>query len=207
MADVYPEIKECIGNIVEPIIFELGSNDGSDTIKLLETFNPQKLITFECDPHHIKTIRGLNLPITLVEKAIGSTTGNAKMYQSFILEEFGASSSIKKPKNHLEKFPFVTFPVELTVETITLDDYCAEEKYQRIDFIWADIQGAEIDMIRGGMRTLSMTKFLLTEYSDDELYEGQARLGDVLNALPGRWRVVKDYMSDVLLENISYKGA
>ena len=69
-----------------------------------------------------------------------------------------------------------------------------------VDFIWADVQGAEGDMIRGGLRVLSRTRYLYTEWSDDELYEGQATLTEILRLLPD-FRVVELWSDDVLLEN------
>jgi hypothetical protein len=46
-----------------------------------------------------------------------------------------------------------------------------------IDFIWADVQGAEEDLILGGLDTLrKRTKYLFTEYNNSEMYEGQINL-------------------------------
>jgi hypothetical protein len=55
-------------------------------------------------------------------------------------------------------------------------------------------------MIRGGQRTLSRTRYLYTEYSDDELYEGQIGLRKILEMLPD-FRVVELWQDDVLLQN------
>ena len=70
---------------------------------------------------------------------------------------------------------------------MTLDSYA--KNLGRIDFIWADVQGAERKMIQGGLQTLSRTEWLYTEYSDVELYEGQPSLSEILVMLPD-WRVV-----------------
>ncbi|WP_283812796.1 FkbM family methyltransferase [Bradyrhizobium cytisi] len=47
-----------------------------------------------------------------------------------------------------------------------------------------DVQGAESDVIAGGTHTLSNTRFIYTEYSDHELYEGQLSLQGILDLLP-----------------------
>ena len=57
------------------------------------------------------------------------------------------------------------------------------ESFLSIDFLWADIQGAEGEMIRGGQKALSATPFLYTEYSNDELYEDQVSLCEILGLL------------------------
>lgn len=109
------------------------------------------------------------------------------------------SSSIKRPKNHLQRHP-VTFGPRTEVRAITLDSFCRQEGIELIDFIWADIQGAEGEMIRGGRGALSKTRYLYTEYSNDELYEDQVSLSDILQMLPD-FRVVELWAEDVLLEN------
>lgn len=41
-----------------------------------------------------------------------------------------------------------------TVELITLDEFVAEQKLERVDFIKSDIEGAERDLLRGAAETL-----------------------------------------------------
>lgn len=206
MADVYNNLREALFGIKHPVIFELGVNEAQDTVRLLEEFKPSKYIGFECDPYHIENIKEKNLPIQLIEAAVSIRTGTAILFQSWCGDVNTGSSSIRKPKNHLKEFKHVEFPKKMMVKTISLDDVCQQQDIHHIDFIWADIQGAEIDMIKGGQRTLSTTRFLLTEYSNNELYEGQVGLAGLMRALPGKWKIVKDFMSDVLLENMSYRG-
>ena len=114
------------------------------------------------------------------------------------------SSSLKQPKGHLARYP-VSFGETIEVESVTLDAYARRNDLGRVDFIWADIQGAEGDMIRGGRDLLSRTRYLYTEYSDDELYEGQATLGDICDLLPG-FRVVELWPDEVLLQNESLES-
>jgi hypothetical protein len=109
------------------------------------------------------------------------------------------SSSIKAPKNHLQRYP-VTFGNSVPVKLTTLDTFCQQLGVGMIDFIWADIQGAEGEMIRGGRQVLARTRYLYTEYSDDELYEGQITLKDILQLLPD-FRVLELWPEDVLLAN------
>jgi hypothetical protein len=70
-----------------------------------------------------------------------------------------------------------------------------------IDFIWMDVQGAEIDVFRGAQEVLANARYLYTEYSNRELYAGQYNLRRLLWYLKG-YRVVVRYRGDVLLENM-----
>jgi 2-O-methyltransferase len=55
-------------------------------------------------------------------------------------------------------------------------------------------------MVKGGSRTLERTRYLYTEYSNDEMYEGQATLQDMLDLLP-QFGVLELWPDNVLLVN------
>jgi FkbM family methyltransferase len=135
--------------------------------------------------------------------AVGSKEGIVKFYESYgekvkdgkVVDRYYGSSSIRKPASVLKDFPDMRFK-ETEAHVITLDSV---ETPPVIDFIWCDIQGAELDMIAGGMRTLNKTRYLYTEHENGS-YEGQTGLAGILEALPD-WEVVEDYGGDVLLRN------
>ena len=68
------------------------------------------------------------------------------------------------------------------------------------DFIWADVQGAERDLVEGAARFLRSTRYFYTEYSNEEWYEGQITLAGLLEKLPD-FDLVKRYPMDALLQN------
>ena len=63
-----------------------------------------------------------------------------------------------------------------------------------------DVQGAEGDVIAGAPKILQETRFLYTEYSNTETYEGQLSLRRLLARLPS-FVVLARYRADVLLKN------
>ncbi len=81
-----------------------------------------------------------------------------------------------------------------------MDDIAEIQKLPLIDLVWADVQGAEIDMIEGAEESFSKTRYIYTEYDDEELYEGQSNLEGILAALPN-FEPVKVFKNDVLLKN------
>lgn len=84
---------------------------------------------------------------------------------------------------------------------MTLDSWAEQNNVNSVDFIWADVQGAEADLISGAHNVLKNTKYLYTEYSNDEQYDGQINLGDMLKMLPD-FRLLRVFENDVLLINI-----
>ena len=216
------EVRQCFDNVRTPLpvrpphirewmqakfhdtrprtFIELGAHTGSDTAWMAQ-ISGVTLYALEPDPRN----QPPQLPnVVLYRAAISDRDGTAQ----FILSKHGwgqewtHSSSLKRPKNHLSRYP-VTFGETIEVQALTLDTLAQSHGLQKIDFIWADIQGAEEEMIRGGSNTLAKTHYLFTEYSDDELYEGQPTLSDILKMLPD-FRVLELWPDEVLLENRKY---
>jgi FkbM family methyltransferase len=179
------------------VFLELGAHQGTDTAWMADI--PDVTIhAFEPDPRNHQAPRP---NVTLHRAAIAERDGQGSLIlsQQGWGQEWTHSSSIKRPKNHLQRYP-VSFGGAVEVELVALDTFYRQHGLDIIDFIWADIQGAEGEMIRGGRQTLAHTRYLYTEYSDDELYEQQATLRDILDLLPG-FRVLELWPDDVLLEN------
>jgi len=190
------------------VVFELGVNEAQDTFRLLDRLKSPNYYGFEPDIDHFSKIQNIvdeyDLEISIINAAISDSSGPKTLYQSKLADGSNpGASSIKKPKNVLTEFIHVLFPCEKTVNCWSLDEFAKDNNISHINFIWADIQGAEIDMIRGGQNILLHTDYLLTEYSNNELYDGQTGLEQLLKELPGRWEIVKDYLSDVFLKRVS----
>lgn len=200
----------------DPVILDIGCNDGGHTLLFLTLFKEPKVYSFEPDPRALERFRNKvkDTRAKLFNVAISSVDGYADFHISDGLpsEEWKAtlpkgwdmSGSIRKPKRHLDLHPWCTFNELVRVETRRLDTWCSNEGVDSIDFIWADVQGAEVDLIKGGGAALRHTRYFYTEYSDRELYEGQVSLRTMLKMLPD-FEVVERYENDVLLKNKRYK--
>ncbi|HEV2900226.1 MAG TPA: FkbM family methyltransferase [Pseudaminobacter sp.] len=197
----------------DPVILDIGCNDGTDSRRFLRLCPKAQLYCFEPDPRaaaRFKKNMKLHLDkVRLFEIAISNRNGRIDFHPSNAdgsAKEWDQSGSIRQPKNHLVEHDWVRFDRPISVETRTLDDWCSEANLSRIDFIWMDVQGAESDVIAGGRHTLSNTRFIYTEYSDHELYEGQLSLQAILGLLPS-FEVVTCYPDgvegNVLLRNTS----
>jgi 2-O-methyltransferase len=193
------------------LIFEIGANNGSDTLRLLKTFPTATIKCFEPDPRAIELWRGSvdDSRASLDEIAIGLKDGTTSFFASSgaprgqehnFPDGWHLSGSIRRPTGHLELHPWCEFTAQSPVPVRSLDSWAQESEISAVDLIWADVQGAEADLIGGGQETLSRTRFLYTEYSDEELYEGQRGLSQILEMLPG-WSVHTRYSGDVLLVN------
>lgn len=71
----------------------------------------------------------------------------------------------------------------ISIETATLDSFCLENQIQGIDFVKIDIQGAELDVMRGGVGALASVLSIVSEVEFVPMYEGQPLFGDVCEYL------------------------
>jgi len=81
----------------------------------------------------------------------------------------GQSSSILKPKKHLEQYPHITFDYTEEVNMFRLDDIDID--LSKYNFINIDVQGYELEVFKGAKNTLNNIKYLISEVNRDEVYE------------------------------------
>ena len=206
------QIKKLV-NKENPTILEIGCNDGTSTLWLHEMFENPKVYCFEPDPRAITRFKnkvGQTPNIKLFELALSDKNGEITFFQSGgapnpdwakgMPEGWDFSGSIRPPKEHLKLHPNITFDNKITVETKTLDTWCEEQGIENIDFIWMDVQGAEIDVFRGATKSLNKVRFIYTEYNNDELYEGQYNLVQLMSYLK-KFKILIRYSGDILLKN------
>ncbi|PDT05469.1 FkbM family methyltransferase, partial [Rhizobium sp. M1] len=181
-----------------PVIFDIGCNDGSDAQRFLRLLPSAQLYCFEPDPRaaaRFKEKMGSDRDrMRLSEVAISDRNGMIEFHPSNgndSAKEWDLSGSIRRPENHLSEYEWVRFDPPISVETRRLDDWCSEAGLENIDLIWMDVQGAEADVIAGGNQILMRTRYIYTEYSDHELYEGQLPLRAILDLLPSFQMVVE----------------
>lgn len=195
-------------NKQKPIIFEIGCADGRDTQDFINVFGELEVHCFEPEPKNIEIVKstinykGHHLFEGVISDTIGTLTFNRSRTDN--PKDLSYSGSIKKPKEHLNEWPFIKFDEAVEVKSITLDEYCEKNNINLIDFIWADVQGAEEQLIIGGKKMLKdKVRFLYTEYSNKEYYEGQLNLENLKNLLGPSWSVLQDFGTDVLFKNNS----
>lgn len=194
-----------------PTILEIGSHDGTHTRRFLRVFDRPRIECFEPEPRAIerfvRTV-GAAPGVRLWEVAVGARSGTTTFHRSGgphpgpdghpLPGGWDYSGSIRRPLHHRRRFPLVDFPESIEVPLVAIDDWIEGRGIDTIDLVWMDVQGAEGDVLAGMRRTLPRVRFIYTETSDDELYEGQPTLSQVLATLPG-FSVIERFPEDVLL--------
>lgn len=104
--------------------------------------------------------------------ALGSEHKTVDMYLSSNMCE---SSSILKPKEHLNLYPDITFNETETVEVKLLDDY----NFTKYNFLNMDVQGYELEVLKGAAKTLKYIDYVYCEVNRGEIYENNAYIEDI----------------------------
>jgi hypothetical protein len=95
------------------------------------------------------------------------------------------SSSLLRPKDHINIFPDVLFNQSEIVDTITINDWVKQYNIDRIDFMWLDLQGNEMRVLSKADLILHTTKVIYAEYSLVEFYEGLTLYEDFKKFMDG----------------------
>jgi FkbM family methyltransferase len=213
--DITGAILQKLIGVDATTILEIGAHHGDHTVALMQTFPRATVHSFEPDPRAFAVHRKMvNSPRSkLYQMAIGGINGRADFHMSNGLppgqtellkknypEGWDQSGSLRTPKGHLEKYPWCKFTRKISVEVRTLDTWASKHVPGPIDFIWADMQGAEGDLATAGPNAIARTRFLYCEYSNEELYEGEPSLAKLLELMP-TFEVVYRLPGDVLLRN------
>lgn len=176
------------------IILEIGSCEGEDSIRLSRKFPNATIYTFEPLPSNVKTIKrnftkyGLKsnhlYPIAMSDTNSKSdfyvSSGHPSDSPKTKAWDYGnKSSSLLAPKEHKKVHKWVKFDKKIQVKTQRLDSFCRDHGIAKIDFIYLDVQGAELMVLEGAGDLLKKVGAIWLEVEAIELYEGQPLKTDV----------------------------
>lgn len=158
-------------------ILDLGTADLGASFAFSRIFPKAKIIAFECNPSSVEkckeTYKKFNPEnIIFVDKAV---------YNKNCLLDFYPVDMINSPSKNWKAGSFFPFnpnyvatienviqskdPVK--VEAVKLKDYLQDININKIDIVWADIQGAELFALQGMEDLLSNTRLLHLEVEYD----------------------------------------
>jgi len=186
------EIRNLVGS--EPVIVEIGSHEGTDTLRFLEAMPGARIYCFEPEQRAIARFKAIHHldqhpQVTLYETAVADINGIDWFYPSTgkagEREDWDFSGSLNKPTGHLSYSPEIKFKPPIKVSCIRLDTWLASEDVGWIDFIWADVQGSQRKLIAGGWQALTVTSYVYIECHRQPLYEQEPTQPELMRLLPG----------------------
>jgi FkbM family methyltransferase len=162
-------------------VLDVGSSRGQFALFALSRFPGAKLICFEPLPEARATARKVldGREVELHGVALGSSPGQTTLHVS---AKDDSSSLLPIGSRQLAAFPGTQETREIVVSVDVLDAYL-DESIARPCLLKIDVQGYELDALRGAGAGLSHVDEILVEVSFVELYTGQAFAGEVVHHL------------------------
>ena len=165
MNDFNSEIKNRL-NHKNPIIFDVGCFNGNFSRKLIKDLKLKKVnfYLFDANPNlKIKEFKYFN-----------EVFSNKISYRKFNLNTFfpSSGSSLKKTIrddklwNFSRRLITMKFNQPFTiikVKTNTLDNFCKIKKIKRVDLLKIDVEGSELDVLRGAKKLLKSVSIIQLE--------------------------------------------
>jgi len=165
MNDFNSEIKNLLGH-KNPIIFDVGCFNGNFSRKLYKDLKLKKenFYLFDANPNlKIKEFKYFN-----------EVFSNKISYRKFNLNNFfpSSGSSLKKTIKDDKLWNFsrklITMKLNqpfsiIKVKTNTLDNFCKIKKIKRVDLLKIDVEGSELDVLRGAKKLLNSVRIIQLE--------------------------------------------
>lgn len=156
-------------------VIHIGAHYGEEIVDYVSS-GITNIVLFEPLEANFKILESkmstINANIIGHQLALGNENKKVTMYLS---DNEQQSSSILKPKKHLVQHPNVHFNGIEEVEMKKLDDF----GYTEYNFMNMDVQGYELEVLRGAENTLKYIDYVYCEVNRDEVYENNAYIEQI----------------------------
>lgn len=166
-------------------IIDAGANRGQFTLACCYALPSVPVVAFEPIPKEAATFRkvhGHRPSVQLIESALGACTGTAKLHLS---QSTDSSSLLPIGSKQTELFEHTAEVGTITVPVQRLDDLSAHWHGRTRQLLKLDVQGYELNVLRGATGTLGSCAYVYAECSEVALYDGQALREEVEAFLRG----------------------
>ena len=173
------ELLDLVRPFEPTVVYDVGANVGT-WARLARAVLPNAAIhAFEPLPQHVETLRrelGLLPDVSVHPVALGALQGSAVFH---VISFSDASSFLPLTSIGAREWDFTEQRTE-TLPVTRLDDYVASECLPRPDLLKLDVQGFELEVLRGATQCLEHASALITEVSFAEFYKDQPLFADVV---------------------------
>jgi FkbM family methyltransferase len=164
-------------------IVDIGANRGQFALIARNYFPNAKIISFEPLAEAAKIFRDIfssDSKVHLYENALGSVR---KQMEIHVSKRDDSSSLLPISGLQDRIFPGTAEKETRTVEVKTLDEILSVDSIEQPALLKIDVQGFEIDVLKGCESLLPSFEYVYVECSFVELYEGQSLAHDVISFL------------------------
>jgi FkbM family methyltransferase len=158
-------------------VLHLGAHRGEEAA-IYSACGIRRVVWVEGNPELLPELRAAVEPYghRVLQGLLGERSGEPT---AFFVTNNGQSSSVLPLGTHLTSHPEVHVTHTLQLVTTTVDQLAADNGFDGLDLLNVDLQGAELQALRGSTTTLQEMKYVYTEVNRDAVYEGAALIGEL----------------------------
>lgn len=161
LVNSFPKVKR-LAELIPPepngVIIDGGANNGLFSFHVAKRFPSTKIYAFEPYPLLVPILKK-NLTMSnvqLVHKALTKSDGEISLFVSDDSDQIGST--------HRENVSiFGTIKDEIKVESISLNSFVKQENIEKISVLKLDVQGAELDILKGASEIIPLIESLILE--------------------------------------------
>ncbi len=160
-------------------IIDVGANRGQFSLACSIALPRVPVVAFEPIPVEASTFRRVhcgNSHVRLIESALGETPGTATLHLS---QSADSSSLLPIGRRQTDLFQNTVEVGTIEVPVQRMDDLCEYWPAKRRQLLKLDVQGFELNVLKGSVETLRSCTFVYAECSEVALYDGQALRDEV----------------------------
>jgi FkbM family methyltransferase len=158
-------------------VLDIGANRGQFCLFAYEAFGTQQIDAFEPLSECADIIRSFMPFVSVHEVALT----DSERVETFHISRANDSSSLREiTRTQTEFFPGTEEVETRSVPTTKFETWCAGRTIGRPSLAKIDVQGSELNVIRGMGREIQQIDYIYAELSFVELYAGQALAGEII---------------------------
>lgn len=186
------------------LILDVGAANGIMAVQFAHAFPEAEIYSFEPFPAQFENLRKTaeKYKIVCINKAIGNKTGTSTLH---LAKRITSSSLLPLKKNISSPF-FAEHLEETQVVEISVSTLDAEVPPEwKVSILKIDVQGFELEVLKGGIDTLKRTYIVVLELQNHDLYVDAPNYYEVDGFLRNNGFELYDIFSSIRQENKLYE--
>ena len=170
-------------------VLDIGANIGQFYKLFKSIYNNSDILSIDGNPNCEELLREVNPNYRIM--LLGS---KEEKNNFFINKENSICTGASMYKENTEYYD--------NCDVIELNTHTLDSLNEEFDFIKIDVQGAELDILNGGNKTISKSKYILIELSVDEYNVGSPSMDEIILYLSNLGFKVSDIFSYFYYNNV-----